>query len=235
MLCRWLLSHNQKNTSDKACIMITKQKKRFVYVLPFVLLLTTGAAFYFLPNILGQKSGYFTGFLFYWLFWCLTVPFLMISKKGIVDLFRIDKPVFGSQQIKNIFFLLLPLIFVYSYQFPKVIHQANIIIVISSLLLSIINATAEEILWRGTFLRVLGDNSKVYVLFSSCGFAMWHFAPQIVFDNKQPGGAVSFVAFAFVLGLLFSSVAKDTKSILLTTIVHTLFDFGGLGGRVYFN
>ena len=215
--------------------MIAKQKKTFVYLLPFVLLLTTSAAFYFLPNILGQKSGYFTGFLFYWLFWCLTVPFLMICKKGIVDLFKINKPLFGKHQIRNIFFLLLPLIFVYSYQFPKVINQANIIVVISSLLLSIINATTEEILWRGTFLRVLGDNAKVYVLFSSLGFAIWHLAPQVVFNNKQPGGVFSFVAFAFVLGLLLSSVAKDTKSILLTTIVHILFDLGGLGGRIYFN
>jgi len=55
----------------------------------------------------------------------------------------------------NIIFLFLPLIFVYSHEFPKLIKQADTIILFSSLLLSIINATAEEILLRGTFLKYL--------------------------------------------------------------------------------
>ena len=83
--------------------------------------------------------------------------------------------------------------------------------------------------------KILEANSNWYVMLSSFGFATSHFAPQIVFSSNRPGGAVSFVAFSFVLGFLFSSVAKDTKSILLTTVVHILFDFAGLGGRLYFN
>jgi hypothetical protein len=33
---------------------------------------------------------------------------------------------------------------------------------------------------------------------------------QQIFPNKQPGGEISFVAFAFVLGIIFSIVAYNT-------------------------
>jgi membrane protease YdiL (CAAX protease family) len=209
-------------------------RKTFIYFLPFFLLLTTSAAFYFSAQFLGKKAGYFSGFLFYWIIWCFVIPVLWIGKKGVADLFKVKQPFFGKNKIRNMFFLFLPLILVYSYEFPKVISHASVLIVFASAGLSMINATAEEILWRGTFLKIMGDGSKFYTLFSSFGFAIWHFAPQIIFSNKAPGGQWSFVAVAFVLGFLYSQVAKDTKSILLIVIAHILFDFSGLGARIYF-
>ena len=165
----------------------------------------------------------------------MAIPFLLIGKKSVADLFKIHQPIFGKQKIRNFIFLIVPLIFVYSYEFPKVINQANTIIIIASFALAIINATAEEILWRGTFLKILGNDSKAYILISSFGFGIWHFAPQVIYSNRQPGGSISFVAFAFVLGLIFSAIVKDTKPIVLTIIAHALFDLGGLGARLYFN
>jgi len=208
--------------------------KRFVYFLPFILLFTTSVAFYFFSTRFGQRPGYILGFVFYWLFWCIAIPFVLTGPKSIAALFKVHQPALGQNKIRNISFLVLPLILVYAYEFPKVIQQADTIIIISSTALSIINATAEEILWRGTFLKLMGQSSKWYVPFSSLGFAMWHFAPQIVFTNPNPGGSLSFVAVSFILGLFYSSVVKDTQSILLTTASHILFDFSGLGGRLYF-
>jgi len=215
--------------------MSEHRKVAVAYLLPFVLLVTTGIAFYFLPLFLGQKNGYFAAFLFYWLFWCMAVPVMLTGKRSIIELFRFSKPLLGEHKFLNLLFLLLPLVLVYSYEFPKVIKHSNDAVILSSVILSVVNATAEEILWRGTFLKILGRNSGSYILFSSFGFAIWHFAPQLVFSNKEPGGAFSLVAIAFVLGLLYSYVAKDTRSILLTIAAHILFDFSGLGGRLYFS
>jgi hypothetical protein len=36
---------------------------------------------------------------------------------------------------------------------------------------------------------------------------VWHYAPQVIVANKNPGGTHSFVVFAFILGLCFSYVA----------------------------
>ena len=209
-------------------------RKTSIYLLPFVLLLTTAATFYFFSEWFGKRPGYFFAFVFYWLVWCLTIPLLMIGPGGVVELYKIRKPALGKKKLRNIAFLVFPLVLVYCYEFPKVIGNANQIVIVSSAMLAVVNGTLEEILWRGTFLKIIGENSKWYVLFSSLGFAIWHFAPQIVFRNPNPGGAFSFVGVSFALGLLYSMVVKDTRSIFLTTISHILFDFSGLGGRLYF-
>ena len=214
--------------------MNIKMKITFVFFLPFILLLTTSITFYYCASFAGPLQGYFYGFLFYWLFWCILIPVLITGIRPVADLFKVRRPVLGIHKARNIFFLLLPLVFVYAYEFPGALKESNTIIITYSLFLAVINATAEEFLWRGMFFKLLGERSVLYILYSSFGFAIWHFAPQIIFSNKHPGGAVSFVAFAFVLGLLFSIVVRDTGSILLTTIVHILFDFGGLGARLYF-
>ncbi len=204
------------------------------YLIPFLLLATMVMAFYFLPKFLGQKPGYFFSFLFYWLFWCFIVPVSLTGWKAIANLFRIRKPFLGLHPIRNLVLLSLPVALAYGYQFPKVVDRADALLIITSFALSLINATAEEVLWRGTFLRLLG-NTNWYVLYSSLGFAVWHFAPQIVFANQNPGGSFSFVAAAFLLGLFFSSVARETKSISFVVVSHILFDFAGLGGRLYFS
>ncbi len=205
-----------------------------IYFLPFITLLTTYCAFHFLTQYFGQKRGYFFGFIFYWSFWCIAVPFFLIGRKSLIRLFKMRQPILGKHATRNILFLLLPLALVYCYEFPKVLPQANLLIIVSSVGLSLINAVAEEILWRGTFLSLMGENSKWYILFSSFGFAIWHFAPLSIYENHNPGGSLSFILVSFLLGLLYSSVSKDNKSISLTTISHILFDFSGLGAKVYF-
>jgi membrane protease YdiL (CAAX protease family) len=210
------------------------QKKYFIYILPFLLLITTYTAFHFLTACFGQKNGYFLGFIFYWLFWCLAIPLLLIGKKSVIDLFKLTRPVFGKRKLLNILLLIVPLIFVYSYEFPKALSHSGGMIIGASAGLSVVNAAAEEILWRGTFLRLMGANSKWFISLSSFGFAAWHFAPLTIYGNHNPGGALSFVAVSFVLGLIYCIVARDNKSILLTTASHILFDFSGLGAKIYF-
>ena len=213
---------------------MTSWRKTFIYLLPLVLLLTTAAAFYFFSEWFGKKRGYFFGFLFYWIVWCVTIPLLMIGARGVIELYKTRGPALGKKKLRNIAFLVFPLVVVYCYEFPKVIGNANQSVIVSSAVLAVVNGTFEEILWRGTFLKIMGENSRLYVLVSSLGFAIWHLAPQIVFRNPHPGGAFSFVAVSFALGLLYSIVVKDTRSLFLTTVSHILFDFSGLGGRLYF-
>ena len=211
-----------------------RKKKQFLFLLPFLLLITTYTSFHFLTQYFGQKTGYFLGFVFYWLFWCLAVPILLIGKNAVIDLLKTKQPLFGKRKMLNILLLILPLILVYSYEFPKVLKLADALIIFASAGISIVNATSEEILWRGTFLKLMGENSKWYIPFSSFGFAIWHFAPLTVFTNHNPGGAFSFVLVSFLLGIIYSYVAKNTKSISMTTVSHILFDFSGLGARIYF-
>jgi len=157
-----------------------------------------------------------------------------LGSKTWKTLFTIRQPVFGKHKVRNVLFLPAPLVFAYKYEFPKALVQSNLLIIISSLGLSLINATAEEILWRGTFLKLMGGNSNLYIPFSSFSFAVWHIVPLSVFGNHNPGGSFSFVLASFLLGLSYSAVSKDNKSIVWTILSHFLFDFSGLGTRIYF-
>jgi hypothetical protein len=62
---------------------------------------------------------------------------------------------------------------------------------------------------------------------------VWHFAPQSVFRSKAPGGNVSLVVVAGLVGLMWGWVAWSSGSILWVTVSHVPFDFSGLGGKIY--
>jgi uncharacterized protein len=207
---------------------------RFIgFLLPLVLIGTTIIAFDFFSKQFGPKKGYLFGFLFYWLFWCLTIPLLFMNSAEIESLFSFNASLFNKSKLLNISCLVAPLILAYCYAFPKAVNSATFKIVVLSLLLALVNATMEELLWRGLYLKLFGSDKWIYVFYSSYGFAIWHFAPQHIFPNKAPGGQISFVAVAFVVGVLFSLVSYNTNSILLVSISHILFDFSGLGAMIY--
>jgi membrane protease YdiL (CAAX protease family) len=64
-------------------------------------------------------------------------------------------------------------------------------------------------------------------------FGLWHICPQAVLKNKLPGGVISFVAYAMVLGLTYSLAASQTGSIFWPAVSHGIHDALGLGGFAY--
>jgi CAAX protease family protein len=163
----------------------------------------------------------------------LLVPKILLSGNEIRELFSCDLFSFTKTPGINSLCLIAPLILVYGYAFPKAFRQPTFKIILISLLPALVNAPLEELLWRGLYHKFFSNNQLLFIFYSSFGFAIWHFVPQTIFPNKAPGSQWSFVADAFILGVLYSIVAKNTNSILLTSISHVPFDFSGLGGRIY--
>jgi membrane protease YdiL (CAAX protease family) len=211
----------------------TTTYKIIAILLPIALLITTGLAFYLLSKRFGSKRGYFLGFLFYWIVWCLFVPTIFLTRQEFKSLFEFNVYKFTEERFINLLCLIIPLLFAYVYAFPKALKSTTFKIILLSMALALVNATMEELLWRGFYLKLLGSDKWLYVLTSSFGFGIWHFTPQLVFPNKAPGGQFSFVVFAIILGIFFSIVVFNTKSILMVSICHIAFDFSGLGGRLY--
>lgn len=203
--------------------------KLSLLLLPILLTITCIIVFQLAAKQFGAKWGYLTGFVFYWLIWCLLVPALLIGPQKI---FRFFKP--STVLDYKIVLCLVPLlIFVYAYAFPAALKKANASIIFLSSVLAIVNATFEEVLWRDVYLQSF-TNTWISIGYASLGFAVWHYAPQIIVASKHPGGLHSFVAFAFILGLCYSYVAYRQQSIFWTTFTHILFDFAGLGAAFYF-
>ena len=211
-----------------------KTKKALLIAAPPLLIISTYFFFQQATSLLGPQLGYFVGFLFYWLVWCLGFSLAMVGWDGFLTAFKDNRPRLTTRKWLGAVLLLVPLAFAYLYEFPRAVSEANLLIVLSSFAISIINGTAEELFWRGIYPQIYPKNKWLGYIYPSFGFAVWHFSPQSVFPSSRPGAAVSLVIFALYLGLSWGWVAFRTKSILWTTLVHIIFDFSGLGGRIYF-
>jgi membrane protease YdiL (CAAX protease family) len=214
-------------------ILLYQQVKTrtLVLIIPVLLTLSCGFVFWLCGLYFSKPAAHLSGFLFYWIFWCILVPLELIGWEEIKALFSLYKSYFN---VAIVACLLVPLVLGYGYVFPQVTAKASLLIVIASLLMAVVNATLEEVLWRGVYIKCFNDNKTFAILYSSAGFAVWHYCPQIIYSNQHAGGANSFVVFAFVLGLLYAFAAYKQKTIFWVTISHILFDFSGLGARLYF-
>jgi len=108
------------------------------------------------------------------------------------------------------------------------------LVLLSSAALAIVNAIAEEILWRGIYPRVFPRQLVRGYLYPAVGFALWHLVPQSIHKSRMRSGTKAFLAGAFFIGLGHGWVAWRTRSIRWTVLTHILIDFLGLGGLIYF-
>lgn len=69
----------------KICKFNANQK--LLVILPLLLIITTYFAFNFFVDIFGLKIGYLSGFMFYWIFWGLIIPFIILKREGISSIF----------------------------------------------------------------------------------------------------------------------------------------------------
>ena len=213
---------------------VLARKKTALIAAPWLLLLTTYLVFQEGAALLGPRTGYLVGFLFYWLAWCFGFPLWILGREGLVAQFRDRQPRFTSRKWLGLVLLLLPLLLAYGYEFPRALQEAPVPILVASALISIVNGVAEELLWRGTYASAFPKSTWWGYLYPALGFAVWHLAPQSVFPNPRPGAAVSLVVAAGIVGLMWGRVVFRTKSIRWASLSHVLFDFSGLGGRIYF-
>ena len=202
-------------------------------VTPFALLASTQIAFRLFGRMLGPRWGYLCGFLSYWAIWCLALPWWVLGKQGIQAVLVEGPHPFGQPVWVGIIMLVTPLFLGYGYAFPRAVRGADATLLLASAALAAVNATLEELLWRGSYIATFPDSWLLGIVFPSVGFGIWHLSPQVLHPNRAPGGRLSFVAVSVVIGLMWGWVAFATASILMTSIAHVLFDFSGLGARVY--
>lgn len=209
-------------------------KKLIMLIVPVIVLLTTYFIFKIFVGRYGMKLGYFLGFVFYWIVWCFIFPLFIIGIDGIKNIFRKVSNPFGKPAWLGLLVLLIPPFLAGSTAFVKKFNIINSLILLGSLGLAIINATGEEILWRGVYNRIFPKNVILGYIYPSIGFAIWHISPQTIHVSSMPGGIYSFLFGALVLGLCWGWVVWKTKSIIWAVLSHILTDFFGLGATIYF-
>lgn len=181
----------------------------------------------------GLQLGYLLAFAVYWVGWCLVLPAALLGVDGIRDVFREGTPRFGDRPRLVAALLLWPLPFpLFTYFLPNV-GEATLAVLVVSVLVGVTIGVTEELLWRGTFVRVFPENVWLGYVYPTVTFALWHVAPLSVRPPAVPGGAYAFVFYSLLLGGSYGYYARKTGSIRWCTVSHVVHDSLGLSGFTF--
>jgi hypothetical protein len=160
---------------------------------------------------LGPSAAWRTGFLFYWVIWCVGFPVVTLGPRRILALF-------GPAAMSPLRWLLVTL--------PPAVALAGSLLTgpqdpdpYAQITLAAINGTMEEVLWRGVFPATFPSSRWLAVVWPSIWFGIWHLAPGAL---SMPGRSWMLAAGAFALGLALGEAAHGSRSIRWTVASHVL-------------
>lgn len=214
---------------DKLYIGRLNGKQLFLVLMPALLIVSTYFAFQYFAGAFGLKPGYLAGFLFYWIFWCVIIPLILVGPAGIAGLFK--KPEKTRTGWLNIVLLIIPCaLAIFGGPFFGRLPKATPVIFLLSFAIAAVNAFGEEVIWRGLYVKYFEKPVMGYFFPLVC-FALWHISPNSV--NPSSYGIPMFVLFSGILGVFWGIVAYRTKSLRWTIVSHIIVDFSGLGALFY--
>jgi len=207
-----------------------KPTRYFLLSLPILLLVSTAFVFTSVAQWLGREAGYVVGFLFYNIFWCLIIPYLVLGKNNFLTVFKEDSPLFRKKNWWLILLLLSTTLGAFSMLLSHNIADTPPLLIVIAIPVAFITGTCEEILWRGLYTKVFPKQLVSGLIYPTIGFAIWHLSPQLIYPAQMPGGVFAFAGLTFFLGLCYGLVAYKTGSCKWTALSHSIngiLDFGG--------
>jgi membrane protease YdiL (CAAX protease family) len=208
----------------------TALRTYFLLTLPLLLIPSTALVFLLTSQWLGKDLGYVLGFLFYWLVWCLLVPFALLGRDRLRSLFHERSPLFRKANWRLQILLIMTTIgALFLYFIPEISHTPPLLMLIA-VPVATINGFCEELLWRGVYVDAFAGHWIWGLLYPTTGFALWHISPQLVFPAQ--GGIGALVSSSFLLGLCYGLIAFETGSMRWTAVYHTLNGILAFGGAL---
>ncbi len=137
---------------------------------PVVLIAMMVPIFQLLARAYGRKIGWHAGLTVYWLVWGAAYPLLLLGGEEIL---RLVKPV--PFDPGALLLALIPVAFsvVGRFQFGVRYEKTTLWSGVALLATAFGNGLFEEILWRGTYLRLFPSDITLGILWPSVMFAMW--------------------------------------------------------------
>jgi hypothetical protein len=145
---------------------------------PPVLIATTYAAFQGLVGWLGERWGYLAGFLFFWLVWCAGFSLWAIGPRGLAAVLRDARPRLPRPQLLWLTLLAVPVAGGFATVLLPDLPRATLAVVAVAWLIAGVNATLEEVFWRGVYIRLFPGRPVAgwrYPMVTRSGEA-WHVA-----------------------------------------------------------
>ena len=191
---------------------------------PPVLIASTYLVFQAGTGWFGPRWGYLGGFVFFWAVWCFGFSVWAIGPRGVATVLRPTRPRLPRPAALWCVLLAVPVVGGFLTRLLPELPGATITVLALALVIAWLNATAEELLWRGVYIRLFPGRPVAGWLYPAVLFALWHVSPASV-----RGSSIVLVSSAAVLGLLYGWIAQQTGTIRYTILAHALVNSMGLG------
>jgi uncharacterized protein len=191
---------------------------------PIALTASTFLVFNGAVEAFGLRWGYLTGFAFFWLVWCLGFSWWALGTRGVVDVFRDARPRLPSPTILWVAMLVVPVAGGFATVWLPSAASATLAVVATAAVIAVVNASLEELLWRGVYARLFAGSLVWGWLYPAVAFAVWHVSPTSVL-----GSTPVVVGGALYVGLVYGFVALSTQSVRWTTVAHIALNMMGTG------
>jgi hypothetical protein len=177
--------------------------------------------------LLGARRGYNLGFALYWAGWCFAFPRWVVGAGNLGRLFRRGR----RPTTVDLAVLALPAAGAVATELIPSAHEADPLAALVSVSAAVVNATGEEVLWRGLYLEAFPDDPWLGAIYPLLGFTLWHLAPQTILPSRR--GRLGFLLGAGVVGACSTWGAWRTGSIRATLIPHIVTDACGIHAARY--
>ena len=173
---------------------------------------------------LGARRGYLAGFGVYWA-GCYLVPAALLGRRRVWALLGKTPESLPRPRWLGALALAVPPLGAVGTELLPALREADPALVATAGAVAAVNATGEELLWRGLFVATFPDDPVHGWLWPAIGFTVWHLAPLSVRPARQ--GRL-FLAGSALIGAGFGWVAWRTRSLRLTLPAHVVTDASGL-------
>jgi uncharacterized protein len=199
----------------------TRWRSLFI-ALPWLLIVSTYLVFRALLSFLPLAHSLFIGYLFYWGFWCLIVPFTLLRPVGVRAMFTTPEHPVGQPAWLGWTLLAVPVVLSAALVFPLMLPALTVPVIIFSILFALANGAFQEMLWRGTYMVGFQDSYGLGYFYPALMFGLWHLSPYFALYGRIDLPAVLGVVGGFIFALCWGWVAMRTGSIRYTILSHAL-------------
>ena len=197
-------------------------RRLVVLLTPVAVPVSMAGVFAALERRLPARSAYTAGFAIYWAGWCLALPVSVLGPRRALRVLTAGRRPTGGETAA----LLLPVLGAAATELVPGRGLIDRRVLATMAGTAAVNATLEELLWRGMFLEVFPDDPVRGALWPLAGFSVWHLAPQIVLPSRH--GRAGFVLGAAVVGAASTYVSWRTRGLRWVLLPHVATDACGV-------
>jgi membrane protease YdiL (CAAX protease family) len=206
----------------RADVPMITLKRGAVLAAPAAVPASMALVFRWLSHRLSPQAAYNAGFIIYWLAGCIGFPMVVLGPRRAARLLTQGR---RPSAVEMLLLILPPAGAVSSELLPNRIKIDGMLAAVMATT-GVINATGEELLWRGIFLQEFPHDLLRGRLWPLVGFSLWHLVPQMILPSRL--GRWRFMLGAGLVGSVSAFSAWRSGGLRNCLVSHIATDSCGV-------